>query len=340
LVRLRDAEVIKIEGADTFFGDLARKVLAIRADSVTHPLTVETAAAEARRLVRDEMDLPELDRFVQGATERARDALERAVYDRSRNPAAPLPPADWIRISRNLFGELRAIVKPIARWAKGAQVAVLQRAVERLRERLTPSQTAMVLDDSYWAFPSLLVLYDVGVTMAATKNWPALFQLLADLRIRTSIGESPYASTDVWVWFRRFIGNTVECPPPRLESGWLLDDFHQSAMSEIPSPALREESFDRFEIAVALACLADEKQHEASPPMAGVAATRTPDPPKMPWGLYCVKVPDDIRYVRGLASDESFLDAYRIAFGKLLKHSAIETTLRQFEVWIQSIKHL
>jgi hypothetical protein len=319
LARTRDAEIVQIPDADTFFGSLAEKTLALDQDASVHPLTKKLAAAESRRLIRDEADVPHLDRFVQNATERARRELEAMVHE-STGPSIRLLPADkWLLRSCDILGELQAITMPAARWARGRQVAVLGRIIERLYERLTPAQDRPLPDESTWALPSFVMLYTIGTSMAAGRNWHGLFELLLELRIKTRDGRGSYVVDGYWIGFQIAVQQAINNPENLSASTWLLEHWESVAGSEISSPQERVDAFDRFELAVAITYLA-LTQAANRPQKDGVLKPRADKDVWAPFGLFCWKCTffgGGRAFADELTADAAFIEAFRAGCARL-----------------------
>ena len=311
LVRAREAEVVLGMDADTFFEDLAGKVLSLQEAATAHPRSLQILAAESRRLVRVAEDVPQLQRAVQAVVERARAAMIEAVRVEVPKPLPVI--ADWIALSHRQLGEVYAVCMPAARWATGRQVPVLQEVVQRIHEAPRPLATQVVPEESYWAVPSFLAFYVIGAAMAAGRNWPALFEFVARTRIKTRNGFSPYVIGLDWAFVQNRFADTSDSSEIGPAAGrWILERWNEVANSEVPGVLDRDEAFLRFELVIALVYGALTAPSSAAP--AAGAAVFDDTPPWLPMGLYnwrASPMGGDRQFVEELKEDQRFAAAFQ-----------------------------
>ncbi|GDX95762.1 hypothetical protein LBMAG47_14260 [Planctomycetia bacterium] len=336
LVRTREAEVVLGMDADTFFDDLAGKVLSLQEAATAHPRSLQILAAESRRLVRVGEDVPQLQRTVQAVVERARAALVEAV--RVEAPK-PLPAtADWINFSNRQLGEVYAVCMPAARWAVGRQVPILQEVVQRLHEGPAVPSNHVVPEESYWAVPSFLAFHMIGATMAAGRNWPALFEFVAGARVKTRNGFSPYVVGLDWGHvqnhFAEAFGSSGRGPAA---SRWLFDQWNAVGTGEVPSVQDRDEAFLRFELAIAITHRALTVPPSGMNDRKGVYI-RDDTPPWMLSGLYNWRASwggGERQFVDELQEDQRFTLALQEFVSSLREPVSVQSLYDYLQSWLQ-----
>lgn len=336
LIHARDAEVVLGMDADRFFDELADKVLSLQEAATAYPKSLQLLAAESRRLVRVVEDVPQLQRTVQAVVERAREAVVEAARVETPKPLRPI--ADWINDSHRNLGEVYAVCMPAARWAVGRQVPILQEVVQRLHEGPAVPSSHVVPEDSYWAVPSFLAFHMIGATMAAGRNWPALFEFVAGARIKTRNGFSPYVVGLDWGHvqnrFAEAFGSSEGGPAA---SRWLFDQWNAVGTGEVPSAQDRDEAFLRFELVVAIT-------HRAlTVPPSGVndrkgVYIRDDTPPRMLPGLYNWRASwrgGERQFVDELQEDQRFTLALQDFVSSLREPVSVHSLYDYLQSWLQ-----
>ena len=322
--------------ADTFFDDLAGKVVSLQEAATAHPRSLQILAAESRRLVRVEEDVPQLQRALQAVVERARAAMVEAVRVEAPKPLPTI--ADWINFSHRQLGEVYAACMPAAHWASGRQVPVLQEVVQRLHESLPASQNFVVPQASYWAVPSLMAFFNIGAAMAAGRNWKALFEFVAGTRVRSRNGFSPYAIELDWIAAQNQLDEAFGSTGRGTAGGcWRLDRWNEVALSEFPSAQDRDEAFLRFELTVAIAYRALMTPPSVAPNqwkmnLRDIAA------PWLPPGLYNWRASQrggSRQFVDELREDKGYNDALQEFAASLREPRAVPPLYDYLQAWLR-----
>jgi hypothetical protein len=335
LAKAREAAVLPIVDADDFFQDLEHKVAAIESESILHPLSQKVAAAESRRLIRDEVDVAHLELFVQAATERSRRSLEEAAHAGVDPHYSAVSDEVWLSKVDTILEELQAICIPAARWCRGRQVGVLQRVVERLGERFPNREGRPLPREDRWGVASLVMLYTIGASMAASQQWPQLFQLLTDLRVQTRDGEARSICAVYVPEIRSFIATALGLGGKLGASEWVLRKWHVLAAAEIPSERAREEAFDRFELVMAIVHLVVQ-QAKTQLPAPDVFRIQDADP-RAPFGLYCWKSSlegGERRYVDEMREDTGFTKALGSYLQTTAPTTGVDAVYRLLGAWV------
>lgn len=336
VAKSRDAEIITITDADSFFGNVERKTAALESASTSHPLSLKVAAAESRRLMRDEADVLHLEQFVQAASERSRQALETATYAGDSPPYRLTSDEVWLSEIDKLLEELQVICIPAGRWARDRQVGVLRRVVERLSEPVLTKDGVPLPFESRWRVPSLLMLYTIGAAMAAGQQWVSLFKLLAELRVHNRDGEERSVYALHVDETRLFIASTLGRDGKLGASNWLLEKWHSIAAAEIPSEHTREQAFDRFELAMVIVYLAFQRAGSLRS-MPGAIAIKDDGPVRALFGRYCWKSSlegGERRFVDELKADVEFTRALRSSLPAWAPTMDMDGLYQLLEKWL------
>jgi len=335
LIRKREAEVVLGLDADTFFGELAGKVLALQDAATAHPRSLQLLAAESRRLVRVAEDVPHLERFIQAEVERARTALVEVV--RVEAPRSLPKIADWIPAAHRILGEVYAACMPAARWATGRQVAVLQHAVQRLHEAPPVSDGNVLPAESYWVLPSFLAFHIIGAAMAAGRNWPALFELVGVTPIKTRDGFAPYVVGVDWCAIQSRLAEASGDSAGKLAaSSWLFNRWNEVGVTEVPCDQERDEAFLRLELAVALAYRALTAPSTAASARSGVFI-RDDTPAWLPPGRYNWRASfrgGERRFVEELQEDRKFNAALQDFASALNTPVTVQSLYEYLQAWL------
>ena len=177
LIDHRQAQVITIEDADSFFQDVQQHVESIEEHSKPHPLSVGAAVASLKRYLSEpkyEINLAEL---IREATER----VVRETSDQSFDLHQPLPTTetvtDRVRAYEAACSNLTAMATVGGFWGKVEHSEFWQQALQRL------SMVPLAGGDNVWLnlrrYPGSLLLYALGLGAVETNRLDFLSRIFS-----------------------------------------------------------------------------------------------------------------------------------------------------------------
>lgn len=160
----RQATTIEIAGADAFFKDLYQNIVSISESNRPHPLTVSTAVSTLKRLLPDSKNEIQIHDLLQSEINFILDqAIKHQLEGRNLT--------DKIKSYDELLEKLKALFIVGYQWEKGTYVSLWRHSLERLTKPLLE-------------YPTILLMYSIGVTCTAKGKYNILGQTFKDLNCR------------------------------------------------------------------------------------------------------------------------------------------------------------
>ena len=182
LIDLRDAEVVSIEGADSFFGSLAEKVEALRRYDRPHPLSSELAVSSLKRYLAESRHRIALHDLVMDETDRVREIISgekfhlREEYNRENL-------TDRVTRYESALEVLVAMFVHGCYWGEEEHRQVWETSLQRVAnvvERRSGTEIWLNLS----LYPALLLSYAGGIAAVANEKYGNLFSLLKNVSVR------------------------------------------------------------------------------------------------------------------------------------------------------------
>ena len=181
LIALRRAQIIKIQDADSFFRQLAEKIIALTDLDQPHPLSAKVAVASLKRYLAEDRFRIELHDLVMRETE----SLYTKFTDRSfasdegSGDKQDLKARFQRRVQRyeTHVEMLQALFATGCFWGQPQHEALWTRSIERIANP-PGSRNGYTLWINLRRYPALLLLYAGGVASIAAHKYSTLAALL------------------------------------------------------------------------------------------------------------------------------------------------------------------
>lgn len=185
LITHRDAELIRIRGADPFFTHLAEHVHSLEKMDWPHPLSREVAAATLERYLPDNRERIRLEQLMRRATE---EFVSRIAIDPAFSISAPAVTPESVcdrvvhyKIATDL---LLHLIIPGCYYGEPHQDFLWRQCVERVASTSSAAcGRYMNTWDNLGCYPALLLLYAGGIAAIAGRRYHVLKALLKDARL-------------------------------------------------------------------------------------------------------------------------------------------------------------
>lgn len=268
MIKARDAQVMQIESADSFFGDLCGLVQALEDHAAPHPLSLTAAVAQCKQFLgldqyrirladhvdslgkealNDIADLPTITKFAEGQLTKRFQRYE------------------------GICGKLLATAVVAAYWSDTAQIDVWRNTVERLFE--AASEAGSEFARAIESYPAVLLTYALAIGAVASGGSGGLERLAKVLTFPTG--------RDIQVWTnettevdeeevvahglsrimlelaksRESVRDLEEMERHHVPmNDWLYQSMRKHTVEFIPSDARYQRAFDRTEVLLALGC--------------------------------------------------------------------------------------
>jgi hypothetical protein len=249
LCQLRDAQVMPIADADSFFVDLAEKVRSLSAIDAVHPLAAPVAVATLKRYITDPQRRIDLSDLVTGECERVAAGIADAVMPVQRTDT-PYATARVMKYEA-LTSVLRELIATGCYWGTDEQAALWASCVYRLGNR--PQIGGSLAMITLRRYPALVVIYAGGIAAFAGRRYGALRALL-DVRTNTERGEAflVVQADPCWV-LEKPAANAVfgmsNLSTPTSEH--LATLMRETVRPFVPDDERYEDLFDQFEFLLA-----------------------------------------------------------------------------------------
>jgi hypothetical protein len=255
VVKARDAQLIEIIDADSFFQNLSAKVTAIADFDTPHPLSATLASAMLKRYLVDPNQRIKLYDLISGETEKACNELTNNNF-----PAEPIPSsavaqeefAKRVHRYEGLTQVLAALFATGCYWGESGQENHWVKSLERVANAID-FQGGWPVWNELRFYPALLLLYAGGLAAVASDRYYTLEALLAKPRYK---GNEGTASLYEKLLPERIITNNglarILLTPDRSgrvspRNEYLHGYFRSTLRELLPSDSDYDEVFDRFE---------------------------------------------------------------------------------------------
>ena len=189
LVRLRQAEVIDIEGADAFFSELSAKVFSLEEIGKPHPLEARVAVSTLKRCLQESHSEMRVNDLVSEETERLYERLTERNYPVSERTPGYVP-VDAPRIVTRLTryeADCEVLISLFVTgcyWAGREHEDIWWKCLERIANPRTDFPNPFT---GLWyelrRYPALLLLYAGGVAATAHRQYFTLVKLLSSAAV-------------------------------------------------------------------------------------------------------------------------------------------------------------
>ena len=176
LITHRDAQVISIKDADTFFTSVQQLVQSLEDISKPHPLSTEAAVASLRRYLSNPQDQIRLSELIDDTLNRADEAISGKTFNEQTNPT-PRNATACVRDYQDIYSTLLAMAPVGGFWAKEDHYLVWQQALKRLATvtSLSHHQRWIQLQ----RYPGTLLFYALGLGAVAADRLEFLGRIFA-----------------------------------------------------------------------------------------------------------------------------------------------------------------
>lgn len=258
LVEARDGIHISIEDADSFFEDIAGKVLGLQDFTAPHPLSTPTAAATAKRYLSDPRHRIKLHDLVSRAAEDAFERLQQEFASRSYDSELRGAVANYWQISEIL----RAIGMNVA-FFSDAESQMLQSTLIRLTNDPLDGQSGTKVNFTVRSTAATMLLYTVGIAGCANDQIGQTIAVAKAPLIRQDREDEAFISALHWPTLNQIFESCFDGKKYFPASEWLFENCKESLNSLIPDPAAYERHFNRFEVLLSMLYLATDRSHVA-----------------------------------------------------------------------------
>ena len=254
LAELRQAEIIRIQSADAFFGELAEKIVSISEFERPHPLSAQVAVVTLKRYLEDDKYKIRLHDLVMQEVEKIHNSLSAENFPDRDTPFSPQEGMRRIKFYDSLTEIVQAISAVSGYWGNSTLAACFTKALERLSDRM---EGVVAKPDGFdlRLYPALLVLYSSGLAALAAKNYEMLASVLLRPQDR-SIPTKPkplILSLSPVQAVQPNVGRQLPDPESELPlSEYVLRILAKPLREFLPGRREYEETFDRFEFFCAL----------------------------------------------------------------------------------------
>ncbi len=188
LIDHRRGQIIRISGADAFFGDLLAKVESLENLRSPHPLSAQVAAATAKRLLVEPRHRIRLHDLFTEETERVALGMNLNVFPTNDDSDAIF--LDQVVRYESLSEPLRAMLSAGCYWGESSHSSLWRHCVERLA-RMAGDESGYPRLANLRRYPALLCMYAGGIAAVANENYDALRAILVTATFQERHAERP-----------------------------------------------------------------------------------------------------------------------------------------------------
>lgn len=255
LIARRDATIIKISDADSFFGSVSEQVKALEEFSRPHPLSTEAAVATLKKYLSEPKYRISLDDLVSKEIDNVATATSGDTFDlKSQGVSGPIV-LTRLKSYEAASATLMRMSFVAGEWSESMQLAPWLKALAKLSARRAEGGVIIWLE--LQRYPATLLLYCFGLGAISAERWDALHALL-DVKVTREHHEDKRAVELVpaWALFERG-SDTIKVLPGREREFTPLQNHLEELLwpifrSHFPSEAAFHLAFDRLEIVMAL----------------------------------------------------------------------------------------
>jgi hypothetical protein len=255
IIEHRGATVIKIESANKFFVDVNEKIDSLKEFEQPHPLSLELAKVTMKRYLSEE-DKYHIRIFdiIKEETEKIWKLLHSEAFDIQKWKLDKDAIVKKIHEYEQLTEMLVTLLIPLAYFDdRGKNSYLATQVIDRLAEPpRTSGSTALI---AFQGYPSLLLIYSVGIAALAKENWCFFKHIFLETTYRGYSKKEPILEyINPWYVLRSFPKEFIprenaknEYTP---ENNYLYDVMYGYIKDYIPDEKKYEELFDTFEFLV------------------------------------------------------------------------------------------
>jgi len=252
LINFRQAKVITIQDADTFFNELAEKISALEDYSKPHPLSAKLAVTSLKKYLVDERHKIRLHDLVMQEAER----LLEQISEKNFPLKGFSPSRDEInkRMKRyESFTEiLLAMMITGCSWGEKQHEYLWVKCLERTAYPYIGTEGLGALR-KLGLYPPLLLLYGAGIASMTAKRYGTFSALLTKPKIRThEKNKFLIFYLHTWSLMEQGVLKTVYGNRYTPISEHLCDVLREPLKELLPDDFLYQKDFDRFEYIRAL----------------------------------------------------------------------------------------
>jgi hypothetical protein len=255
IIHHRQAQVIPIADANTFFHSLQEQIQSIEEYSKPHPLSKEAAVASIKRYMSEPRFNIKFSDLVADQVERAVKMIETCNFSLNEPKPESTSFTYRVRSYESTCSLLIAISSVGAFWAKEEHYNVWQRALERLASRRENEGTVLWLD--LQRYPATLLFYALGIGAVESGNLDFICRLFTT-SVHQEYNETKPAVQLLppYCLFQEIsrIRGLLEGMEGRkfALNDWLNTVLREHFQNLIPSEKRYTLMFDKFEILIAL----------------------------------------------------------------------------------------
>jgi len=183
LIKLRDAQLVNIRDADTFFTDLGEKVTSLDELKAPAPLSEEVAVASLKRYIAEPRHKIRLNDLIAGEVDRVQLSLANKMSS-SAATFAPISSDEFLkrlRVCEASTAIMRSLFFHGARWAEPDHYEMFKNAMQMVVVRDNPGSSYVVWSNMQ-LYPSALLMYAGGYGCIVSGNY-GLLKTLLDVQI-------------------------------------------------------------------------------------------------------------------------------------------------------------
>ena len=260
LMQHRRAEQVKIDNADSFFEELSQCVQSIEQYSKPHPLSVEAAVVSLKRYMSEPKFRIQFSDLIHETVEQVVEATSGSDFDAD---GVPRPTSETItsrvRSYEGVCSMLLSLAVVGGAWAEEQHYSVWQRAIERLATKGFHKGYVSWLE--LQRYRATLLLYALGIA-AVDANRLHFLKSLFYVRILEEIDDDIAVVQALPPQFLFVHGFNEMKKLEGMErhhlplNDWLHQALRPFAKRVIGDDARYDHAFDKFEMLMALNCLA------------------------------------------------------------------------------------
>jgi hypothetical protein len=249
IVDQRRAEIIQIENADQIFAELLEKIKSLADFERRSPMSVDTEVAMVKRYVVDPKDRIKLRDFV---TERTEEVYKELNSERF-GPISNIDATTFQKRMQDYETATEPLIKimlPIACYGEGDNLSLLTKVIDRIA---SAGKHNYVIEK----YPSLLLLYALGLCALSSNNFYSLAAILRETKSRNGREKTNLINevNPAAIFYHGGLAELIKRPKPNEftpANNHLFDIIRPFLKDYIPDDKEYDEVFDRFEYLFAL----------------------------------------------------------------------------------------
>ncbi len=271
LIEHRQAELISIGDADSFFQDVRDHVMSIKEFSTVHPLSVEVSIARMKRYLPEERHRIQLSDLIDHTVDHLLDQTTGDAFDTRTSMALNSSQlTERVRSYTMASCTLMELAVLGGYWIKESQLALWEKALDRLLSRgpsVTGGTTTVI---NLHRLPGILLLYALGLGAVAARHFGCLNSLF-QAKMNLSDPITGYSGSALWALF----ANQQDIAWETLESDGItqvtpFNDFvHGALRPSITRLGLDHQQyvpvFNRLELLMAMGMYHRDENHMRGP---------------------------------------------------------------------------